>query len=152
VITPAELHRRWFYLAGLYVWVVAVVALVCLYHGGRYESVSIDSGGATATSSGSTTLLQSDRGPAVVIIVGLLTVVAIASLSFMHRVRRDHPGRTIVGVTMAVLVTASATLGLMSVGVVLIPVAVLLWLIAAPFRAGSAPGPVRVLSRESPMI
>jgi hypothetical protein len=119
-----EVVIRWVLVAGVYVWAAAVA--IALFTVSAYSSST--STGATSSS----TVYQQNPGPVTVISIVLAGVCVLATASLAWRVHRRSRRVGIVGMIAGCGVGLLALLGLMTIGIALVPLAALLVLIALP--------------------
>lgn len=123
-------------LACAYLTLVAVAVMAVLFS--AYSSVSEPSSGGTGPATmvhiAGATLYQTNRLVVIVILTLMAVALAVATFSFVWRVRHNSTSRGTSGLVAALMVSLVAFVGILTIGPFLFPLAALLMVLALPMQ------------------
>jgi len=124
-------------VAASFGWHALLAIVLVLYHGGTEQtsSSSTSADGSVLSTPGTVTALtiyQVNPVPVTVILLALLAVCVVGLFSLRYRVVRSSPKLGVTALVAAILTGLLALLGLMSVGIGILPLAVCLTIVALP--------------------
>jgi hypothetical protein len=133
---------RFLLLLGAYLAWGALAWMMVAYHAGSSTSISSGTDHATVVTQSSTTLYQGQPGTVRAILLGLAIALAITTASVVWRVVRHSTRLGVTGMVVAGLVGAVALLGMLTIGMFIVPLAAFLVVLALPIAPERRPAPV----------
>jgi hypothetical protein len=132
---------RFALLLGAYLSWGALALMMVSYHGGSSVSISSVNGHITQVTQPGTTLYQGQPGAVRAILLVLGIALLISTASVVGRVARRSTRVGVTGMVVAGIVGAVALLGMLTIGMLIVPLAAFLVALALPIAPEIKPTP-----------